>query len=500
MLIFNVLKPKKTITGGDLLHNLNIPKYQLEQSKKITITANAGLFLLGEYLRKQHIARRLNSLNIFERIKIPEADHLLALVLNLFTGGEAIRDTEYLKKDEGLLRLFNNIRIPAPHTSGDFLERFTESYIEELRKILHEMQKPQLKKLSKKLKKKIVISQDSSVYEVYGNTKEGSAMSYKGIFGFHPLFLHINDTGELLDIYFREGNAFTSEKALEMLESNITRLALYFEKITLLLDSGFFDQKIVKGIKRLENKLRRNYKNLRLFFIITSKTNNPIREKLKSEERKWEELTKENNETEEKKKRNSHTINYRLENLKKNLKKKNRVLKIRGKHEITEFFHTILSWEEECRFVYKRQKIIIDDLNKGLKLFKDEEEYFYHGYLTNIEELEKKEVVKLIDGRGNQEKFIEDFKNGLGTVHIPTKHFYGNYAYFLISMLSWNLKFWIMYIVHPDKLIHWKRFRYLYIKIGAQIILRGKYVIIRFGKGFKRFKEFREIYNRLALA
>ena len=81
---------------------------------------------------------------------------------------------------------------------------------------------------------------DSTLYEVYGNCKENSSYSYKNIFGFHPLLLHIHNTGELLDIVFRPGSDFTSTGAKEMLEENILRLKLHFDEITLLADAGFF--------------------------------------------------------------------------------------------------------------------------------------------------------------------------------------------------------------------------------------------------------------------
>ena len=72
---------------------------------------------------------KLAHLNIFSRKKIGEAVHILALVINQFTGGDAISDTQYVKDDGALCAIFGDIHIPAPHTSGDFLERFTERYI-----------------------------------------------------------------------------------------------------------------------------------------------------------------------------------------------------------------------------------------------------------------------------------------------------------------------------------------------------------------------------------
>ena len=444
------------------------------------------MFLLGEFLKQVGLLEQLSKLNLFQRKKIDEAVHILALVLNQFSGGDAVRDTQYVKDDDALLAIFGDIHIPAPHTSGDFLERFTIEYVNKLRGIIRKFQDKMLKKLKRRLGNQVRVSIDSSVYEVFGNTKEGSAASYKKVFGYHPLLLHLHDTGEPLDIYLREGNAFTSADAVEMLEHNLSRLAKHFDRIILLADSGFFDQKIINAVEELETRLCKTLKRkIEIRFIITSEINNPLRERFDNAELKWEKCKKEGKERQ----RDSHTINYRLESLRHALKRRNKTLKKRGELEISEFDHTVPSWVKSYRFVFKRQEIVIENTSSQMDLLENSGEYFYHGYVTNLTGKSKEEVICLIDGRGNQEKFIEDFKNGLGTVHIPSKHFYGNYAYFIISMLSWNLKYWILYRISPDNLIRWKRFRYLFVKVGAQIIKSSRYVIIRFGKGFQRYRE-----------
>ncbi len=132
-------------------------------------------------------------------------------------------------------------------------------------------------------------------------------------------------------------------------------------------------------------------------------------------------------------------------------------------------------------------------------VFESTETYLYHGYVTNIDVKDKslEEIITLIDSRGHQEIFIKDFKHGLGTTHIPSKHFYGNYAYFIISLLSWNLKCWIMNIIEPTLRVQWKRFRYLFVKVGVQVVKTQVYVIIRFGKGFGRVDEYKQWFTRL---
>lgn len=425
----------------------------------------------------------------------------MTLVMNQLCGGDVIFDTRYIDKDEALKAILGSIYIPAPHTSGDFLERFTDVYVEKLRNIIHNMQDKMLRKLRKKLGSEVLVSLDSTIYEIFGNTIENSSMSYKKIFGYHPLLMHIQNTGEMLDIYLRGGNEYTSTQAIDMLEHNICRLARYFDKIVVLCDSGFFDQNITDLLKKLQERLNELYRKtgrkIEIKYIISAVFNRPLQKKVKTGDLDWIKPEKKP-EKEGIKHRNSNTTNYRLKNLRENLRKHKKHLKIRGDVELADFKHTVASWGVESRFVFKRQEITIENLTNQLEWI-EPDDYFYHGYVTNIEEEDAsaQEITEMIDGRGHQEKFIEDFKNGLSTTHIPTKHFYGNYAYFLISMLSWNLKCWLLFIIEPDQIMRWKRFRFLFVKVGVQVIKSARYIKIRFGKGFKRFKEFLEIFEKI---
>jgi hypothetical protein len=385
--------------------------------------------------------------------------------------------------------LFGDIHIPAQNTSSEFLERFTQTACEKLRAILHQMQQPYLKKLSKRLNRRLVISLDSSIYEVFGNYIENTGLSFKKIFGYHPLLLHVHHTGELLDIILRPGGWFTSTDADELLKAALLRLKPDFDEIILLADAGFYEQTIIDVCEA---------ENIKIKFIITSELNAPIRRQLTHAARGWNpdppvvETTDASRQT-----RTTNNFNYRLDNLKERLAKQGKVLKRRGPVEWTEFNHTVAAWQRQYRFVYKRQLILKQYPTPQQDLFEATEEYFYHGYVTNLDDRRAAEIIDLIDSRGNQENFIKDFKHGLATVHIPSKHFYGNYGYLLISMLSWNLKCWMLSEIDPAIKIFWKRFRYLFIQIGAQIVKSGSYVKIRLSKGFGRLAEFSRWFARL---
>ncbi len=468
---------------------LSIPSFQIEQSEKIDITANGGLFLLAELVAQMNMIEGFARLGLYNRQTIGEAVHILALVINQFAGGDAVADTQYLDRDGALRTIFGDMHIPAAQTSGAFLQRFTEDTADKLRQIIWQMQEKYLKKLAKRLNRKIMVSMDSTLYEVYGNCKEKSSKSYKSIFGYHPLLIHIHNTGELLDVVLRSGRDFTSRDAAAILEANLRRLKPYFDEIILLADSGFYEKAVVDVCEQDDLKIK---------FIITCELNAPIKQRVTDPQLTWRAPQAEAEENRANiEHRDSHAFNYRLQSLKEALAKRGKNLKVRGELEIAEFDHTVTTWKKECRFIFKRQRILELNPLSQAEIFETTEEYFHHGYVTNIKDKTIEEIIDLIDSRGHQENFIRDFKHGLGTVHIPSKHFYGNYAYFLISMLSWNLKCWLLSVIEPELQIQWKRFRYLFVKVGAQIIKSARYVIIRFGKNFGRVSEFTTWFTRL---
>jgi len=130
---------------------LSLPSFYIEQSEKIDITANGGLFLLAELVKQMRMIEGFARLRIYNRQTIGEAIHILALVINQFAGGDAIADTQYLDRDGALRAIFGDMHIPAAQTSGAFLQRFTEDTAEKLRQIIWHMQEKYLKKLSKSL-------------------------------------------------------------------------------------------------------------------------------------------------------------------------------------------------------------------------------------------------------------------------------------------------------------------------------------------------------------
>ena len=53
----------------------------------------------------------------------------------------------------------------------------------------------------------VVLDIDASLVEIHSEHKDGTAATYKGGFGFHPLFCFADATGEALAGLLRPGNA-----------------------------------------------------------------------------------------------------------------------------------------------------------------------------------------------------------------------------------------------------------------------------------------------------
>jgi Transposase DDE domain group 1 len=73
---------------------------------------------------------------------------------------------------------------------------------------------------------RIVLDIDASLVEIHSENKTGTAPTYKGGFGFHPMFCFADRTGETLAALLRPGNAGANDAAdhLEVLDTAIAQL------------------------------------------------------------------------------------------------------------------------------------------------------------------------------------------------------------------------------------------------------------------------------------
>ena len=78
----------------------------------------------------------------------------------------------------------------------------------------------------------------------------------------------------------------------------------------------------------------------------------------------------------------------------------------------------------------------------------DETRYLF--YLTNLRKESAREVVFSANRRCHQENVVEQLKNGVQAMRMPSDSLESNWAYLVIAAQAWNLKAWLG-LVQSDK-------------------------------------------------
>jgi hypothetical protein len=122
-------------------------------------------------------------------------------------------------------------------------------------------------------------------------------------------------------------------------------------------------------------------------------------------------------------------------------------------------------------------------VEKGELVLFDDIRYFF--YITNIPHLSPQQVVQFANQRCNQENAIEQLKNGVNALRMPSEEFFANWAYMVIAALAWNMKAWFGLLMEDARRgqavthMEFRRFLNLFIKLPCQVIRAGRRIIFR---------------------
>jgi hypothetical protein len=131
------------------------------------------------------------------------------------------------------------------------------------------------------------------------------------------------------------------------------------------------------------------------------------------------------------------------------------------------------------RVVILRKNISVQ---KGEKALLDEVRYFF--YITNRTDKAEK-IVGLANGRCDQENVIEQLKNGVNAMRMPSSDLVSNWAYMVTAALAWNLKAWYGLLV-PNRerglelvKMEFRRFLNAIMLLPCQVVRTARRVIYR---------------------
>jgi hypothetical protein len=169
---------------------------------------------------------------------------VMALIYGMVLGADCIDDCEVLRA--GRTRRLLGGWLPAPSTLGTFLRAFTFGHVRQLDRVLAETLTRAWRAGAGPGDQRLVVDVDSFLGEVHGYEKEGVGFGYTKQRGYHPMLASRADTGEVLHVRLRKGQAASARGVLRFAEELIARVAragATGEKL-LRADSAFWNKKL----------------------------------------------------------------------------------------------------------------------------------------------------------------------------------------------------------------------------------------------------------------
>lgn len=403
-----------------------------------------------------------------------ESDHVLNIAYNLLAGGECLEDIELRRNDEVYLDALGAQRIPDPTTAGDFCRRFDAYDVEILMRAINDVRVKVWRQQPEAFFKRAILDGDGTVVTTFGECKQGMDISYKGEWGYHPLVLSLANTGEVLFVANRSGNRPSHEGAAGYFDQGIHLCRKAgFNRVLLRGDTDFTQTgeldrwdsdgvEFIFGIDAMAN-LVEYAENLRK--SAWKPLERPAKYEVKTQARE------------------------RPDHVKEQIVRQREFENIRlTSEEVAEFSYRPGRCKNLYRLVAVRKNLSVE---KGEQVLFDDVRYFF--YISNYYEATPEEIVFLANDRCNQEKLIEQLKNGARALDVPVDNLVSNWAYMVMASLAWTLKAWFALMLpetgrwadqHKAEKqsvlkMGFKRFCNAFMRLPCQIVRQGRRVVYR---------------------
>lgn len=449
-----------------------------ELSGRAVGTAYGGIGLIHQFVGELGLAKAIDSrLHLFKFHRpYHESDHVLSLAYNALCDGHCLDDLELRRQDEGYLNLLGAARIPDPTTAGDFCRRFRPEHLDALQQAFDVARLQAWARQPADFFDCARIEADGTMVETGAECKQGIDISYKGIWGYHPLVVTLANTGEVLRLKNRPGNRPSHEGAAEQLDQSIELCRRAgFRKIILRGDTDFSQTKHLDGWHDQGD----------VNFIFGYDCTAPLH--LHADDlpdTAWKVLSR------------PARYTVRTTPRAKPTPVKQPIVEERGFKDI----RLVDEWVAEmpyrpaaCRHKYRlvvvRKNLIVSEPRQG-RLFND---YRYFFYITNDAQSTAEEIVFSANQRCQQENILAQLK-AVRALHAPVDNLTSNEAYMLMTALAWNLKAWLALRIpvqkgrwqqshqeQKQKLLRmefrtfvnrWLRIPYQVLKTGRRLVLR----------------------------
>lgn len=388
--------------------------------------AHGGIGAMHLLVRKLGLAeaidRRLHLLQI--HLPYHESDHVLNIAYNALCDGTCLEDIELRRNDEVFLDALGARRIPDPTTAGDFCRRFKPDDVHLLLDIFNDIRKKAWAKQPDAFFEQARIEADGTLVGTSGECKQGMDISYKGIWGYHPLVVSLANTCEVLSIVNRSGNRPSHEGA-----------AAEIDRAIRVCREGGFRKILVRGdtdFTQTTHLDRWHDDGVEFIFGVDAMPNlqvladdlpesawqrleRPLRYQIKTEPR------------------------TRPKNVKEPIVVEREFKNIRlVSEDVAEFEYRPTACRRSYRMIVVRKNLSEE---RGERVLFDDYRYFF--YITNDRVSTAAEVVFSANDRCNQENLLAQLKHGVCALQAPVDNLVSNWAYMVMTALAWNLKAWL---------------------------------------------------------
>jgi hypothetical protein len=189
------------------------------------VVAHVGLHALGRFADRLGLGDALSARvrQTGEQSVIHDRGKVLTHAMLMFAGGgEACSDIERLRVQSELFGL-----VASDSTLYRTFRRLDEATLAGLWEAMAEVRAQVWGRSAATAgTAPVILDIDASLVEIHSENKEGTAATYKGGFGFHPMFCFADATGEALGTVLRPGNAGANSIAdhLGVLDAAIAQL------------------------------------------------------------------------------------------------------------------------------------------------------------------------------------------------------------------------------------------------------------------------------------
>lgn len=410
----------------------NVLNFKLKFSEKEEITPYAGLALYGEMYRAIGLDKEIKS--VFPApgsgAGFDANTYIKPIVMMFIGGGKYIEDIRKIEADKGLRRICKMEKVPSSDAIGNWMRREGKEKIRYMEIVNNNSTRRVLKRA-----KADEFTLDIDAMEIEANKRE-AVYTYRGNKGYMPIMGFIPEIDWCVGYEFREGNISPRERNYEFTEGIVEFVNGLGKQIKRFRgDSAAYQA-------RLTNYL--NKKGIR--YTITAEQDVSVKGAIR-EIKGWE---------------------WRK------LKDKDG---IETGREYAEIVHSMNESDHAFRIIVERWK------NPQMDLFRETEEYCYHGIATNYTEEEKDSegVIWWHNGRANSENYNKELKIGLNLDYMPCGEFEANAVWFAIGILAYNLFIASKIFLFPGS---WLKktiltVRWQFIQMAGKVIKRARELILK---------------------